>query len=239
MADLNCSGLGNAIIAAGYFSGSFDGNNHSITININSSDTYLGLFSDIEGGTVSDLTVSGSVTASSSNSTSDGNYSYPNGLVRFNADCGTPGYTATVKVFTYGTSDDYSLRKYNSVTHTYGTVPGAAISHQTIGGQAVTVATYSITDGGALDEDATANGTIVDPVGPAVTGTGGTAGSDGAAGGGASSAAAGASGAGTAGNGGTLADTGQHMLLAALAAAFVTAIAVVAHRKLSAGSHKA
>lgn len=219
-----------------------DGNNDSVADNTQDNvssfvNSVTGRYTTIEAPSACSLS-NVSAAAASGNSTSDGSYSYPNGLVRFNADCGTPGYTAVVKVFTYGTSDDYILRKYNSVTHTYGTVPGAAISHQTIGGQAVTVATYSITDGGALDEDATANGTIVDPVGLAVTGSGGTAGSDGAASGG-TSGAAGASGAGTAGNGGTLADTGQHMLLAALTAAFVTAIAVVAHRKLSTGSRKA
>lgn len=217
-----------------------DGNNDGVADNTQDNvssfvNSVTGHYVTIEAPNACSLS---SVSAAAAAANSDGSYSYPNGLVRFNADCGTPGYTAVVKVFTYGTSDDYSLRKYNSVTHTYGVVPGAAISHQTIGGQAVTVATYSITDGGALDEDATANGVIVDPVGLAVTGSGAVVGSDGAAGG-ASAAAAGASGSGTAASGGALADTGQQMLLAALTAALVTAIAVIAHRKLSTSSRKA
>jgi hypothetical protein len=50
------------------------------------------------------------------------------------------------------------LRKYNSATHAYTTVSGATITHAVTGGQNVVKVSYQVTDGGALDEDGTANG---------------------------------------------------------------------------------
>ena len=103
----------------------------------------------------------------------DSGYQYQSGLVHFSADCGTPGYTATVKVYMYGVaSSDLVLRKYNPTTHAYFTVSSAVITQETIGGQLVAVATYSITDGGDLDTDGTVNGVIVDPVGLATSAIG-------------------------------------------------------------------
>lgn len=47
----------------------------------------------------------------------------------------------------------------------------SAVTYATasIGINSVTTASYSISDGGVLDEDALANGTIVDPSGPALS----------------------------------------------------------------------
>ncbi len=50
----------------------------------------------------------------------------------------------------------------------YQNIPGAVFGVATVGTAQVTTLTYSITDGGPLDADGTANGIIVDPVGPAV-----------------------------------------------------------------------
>jgi TolB protein len=114
----------------------------------------------------------------------DAGFNYPEGLLGFTLKCPSPGTTATVTVYYYGLSDSSNLvlRKYNNTTHTYQTIPGVTISAATIGGQALTKATYQITDGGPLDQDGSANGVIVDPIGiaaPAVgapnTGLGGTA----------------------------------------------------------------
>jgi len=114
----------------------------------------------------------------------DNGYSYPEGLTYFTLNCPTPGMTATVTLYYYGLTPNntMSIRKYNSTTHAYQAVPGATITSTTIAGQQVTKVTYQITDGGPLDQDGTANGVIVDPVGIALpsvglpdTGLGGTA----------------------------------------------------------------
>lgn len=107
------------------------------------------------------------VTASSAHG-SDGNYQYPLGLTNFTVSCAAPGNTATVKIFydkQYDTSK-WQARKY--MNGSYQNIPGAVFGVATVGTAQVTTLTYSITDGGPLDADGTANGIIVDPVGPAV-----------------------------------------------------------------------
>ncbi len=61
--DLNCTADGNAIIIAldNVFTGSFNGAGYSITLNINAKANNTGLFSSIQGGTVSNLRLLGSV----------------------------------------------------------------------------------------------------------------------------------------------------------------------------------
>lgn len=100
----------------------------------------------------------------------DSDYSYPAGLMAFSVACSVPGSTSTVTQYYYGNYDANKMvaRKYNSVTNTYSTVAGAIITNVTIGGQPALKIVYAITDGGSMDEDGIANGTIVDPVGPAV-----------------------------------------------------------------------
>lgn len=113
----------------------------------------------------------------SANGVADGSYTYPAGLLDFTATCtGTPGQNITVSQYFYGVSPtDLVLRKYNPTTHAYATVTGATLASATVGGLSATRATYQITDGGDLDADGIANGTIVDPVGlaqsPLVPGT--------------------------------------------------------------------
>jgi photosystem II stability/assembly factor-like uncharacterized protein len=105
----------------------------------------------------------GSVTvaAESSKTVQDSGYSYPAGLVNFTAACGS----TTVKLFFYGESDTMTVRKFFPGTNAYSTITGATKTTQTIGGQAVTVVTYTVTDGGDLDVDGSHNGSITDPVG--------------------------------------------------------------------------
>ncbi|HJQ08212.1 MAG TPA: lectin-like protein [Candidatus Saccharimonadales bacterium] len=97
----------------------------------------------------------------------DGGYDYPQGFVKFTAGCGTPGFTANIKLFFYDVNKGGLdlVRKYNSVRDAYFVLPGSTVSGQTIGGRTVTIATYHVTDGSELDEDAAANGTILDPAG--------------------------------------------------------------------------
>ena len=98
--------------------------------------------------------------------TKDPAYKYTDGLWDFEANCGTPGYTTTVKLYYYDvTPDNKLLRKYNPNTNAFFNITNANITTQTINNHSVTVVTYQITDGGPLDTDNQVNGTIVDPAG--------------------------------------------------------------------------
>jgi hypothetical protein len=100
------------------------------------------------------------------NSVQDSGYNYDQGMLSFTADCGTPGFTTTVKQYFYNTDPaNVIVRKYNPTTHAYFTVTDATITQQTVYGQTVTVVSFEITDGGPLDADGVQNGVIVDPVG--------------------------------------------------------------------------
>ncbi len=102
----------------------------------------------------------------SAQSSDDSNFGYPNALVNFTADCGAPGVTTTVRLYYYDVSNkNFVLRKYNPNTITYSTIDDASIAQQVIDSRVVTIASYSITDGGELDVDNQEDGTIVDPVG--------------------------------------------------------------------------
>jgi len=101
-------------------------------------------------------------------------FHYPAGLIGFTLTCATPGTTATITQYFYGIAplNTMVLRKYNSGTHTYTTIPGTTVSAATIGGQLATKVRYQVTDGGVFDADGAANGTIVDPVGLATPAVG-------------------------------------------------------------------
>jgi hypothetical protein len=100
---------------------------------------------------------------------SDTGYDYPQGLVKFTADCGTPGYTAAVELYFYNVSPGaFELRKHNAARNAYYAMPSATLTGLTIGGLQVTRANYGVTDGSQLDEDAAANGSITDPAGLAL-----------------------------------------------------------------------
>lgn len=92
--------------------------------------------------------------------------SYPYGLTDFSLNC-SRGDTVNVTkyVFVDDQPSSYTLRKYNDITDVYRDVPGSSIASETVGSAKALVARYSITDGGELDDDGTANGVIVDPVG--------------------------------------------------------------------------
>lgn len=100
------------------------------------------------------------------NAKQDAGYNYPQGLMDFTALCGTPGFTSTVTQYYYDVElGTLSLRKYNPATQQYSAITDANISQQTIYGQSVVAVSYQVTDGGPLDADGEANGTIVDPAG--------------------------------------------------------------------------
>lgn len=111
------------------------------------------------------------VNAEAANAAPDSVFDYPLGLMGFHLNCNTPGETATVTQYYYVAADPGTVvaRKYNSISHTYQAIPGATVSRVTIGSKQAIKLSYQITDGGALDEDGTANGTIVDPSGLALS----------------------------------------------------------------------
>jgi hypothetical protein len=108
-----------------------------------------------------------SINSESANSVADNSFNYPLGLMNFTLHCNTSGQTATVTQYFYTSTDPSGLvvRKYNSDTNTYQAVTGATIRQVSIGGKTALKVTYQITDGGTLDQDGAANGTIVDPTG--------------------------------------------------------------------------
>ncbi|HYG83253.1 MAG TPA: Ig-like domain-containing protein [Verrucomicrobiae bacterium] len=110
--------------------------------------------------------------AQSSLPKSDDGRTYPIGLFDYSFDCYTAGEQATVKIFLnklYDTSV-WEWRKYNSVTQQFSTMqPIVGYAAPTIGTTAVTTVTYTVVEGGELDEDAAANGTFTDPNGPTLS----------------------------------------------------------------------
>ena len=100
------------------------------------------------------------------NPTIDTGYTYPLGLVDYTFST-TPGATVPVTL-TFQTNlspSQVAARKYNASTSQYINIPNATITQTTLNGQPALQLSYNVTDGGPLDEDGAANGTIVDPVG--------------------------------------------------------------------------
>ncbi len=97
----------------------------------------------------------------------DGGFTYPVGLLDFTVS--TPSAGASIPIeLVFPSSllpDQVRARKYNRTTQTWGDIPGAVVTAVTYQGQPALKLTYTVTDGGALDEDGVVNGVIVDPVG--------------------------------------------------------------------------
>ena len=104
--------------------------------------------------------------AESQLSATDAEYDYPVGLFNFSINCLAPGDTTQVTIYydqVYDVSE-WTPRKF--LNGVYEDIPGAVFGTANIGGTNVTTLSYAVTDGGPLDADGTANGIIVDPVGP-------------------------------------------------------------------------
>lgn len=96
-------------------------------------------------------------------------HEYPLGLFKFDISCLTPGATANVKIYYDKVYDTSSWQARKFISNAYGAISGASFGTATVGGNQVTTLSYSISDGGAGDEDGAVNGVIVDPAGPGVT----------------------------------------------------------------------
>lgn len=117
---------------------------------------------DVTGATVAPV--------DSSSLPKDGDNQFPAGLTTFQFDT-DPGATKTVSLYydLPGNPTDYVARKYKTNTQTYLDVPNATITREDYNGKSMLKLTYDITDGGILDQDGQANGTVIDPVGLATT----------------------------------------------------------------------
>ncbi len=117
-------------------------------------------------------TITGVSVKSLSQVGSDGDFIYPVGLTHYTLACASHGDTANIKLFydkNYNTTG-WKARKF--IGGKFEDIPGAHFGSAHIGSKTVTTLSYSVTDGGSLDADGSANGTIVDPAGPAVIDTG-------------------------------------------------------------------
>ena len=121
---------------------------------------------------------SSSVSKESSNGVQDAGYSYPLGLVGFNLTGCDTGGTATITLTFTGSYNpsNTTVRKYNTTTNAYTTLTQSnsnlSLSTTTLNNNQALQVTYTITDGGLLDQDGQVNGSIVDPVGIATQSTG-------------------------------------------------------------------
>lgn len=105
--------------------------------------------------------------AQSSLDATDVGFSYPYGLTDFRLNC-SRGDTVTIDkyIFTPETdTSDLSVRKYRPVTEIFEAVLNSSVVSENIGGEHALHLNYSIQDGGALDDDSSSNGIIVDPAG--------------------------------------------------------------------------
>lgn len=110
---------------------------------------------------------SASTAKESALSIKDVGFDYPLGFVGFSLiGCGSGG-SATVTVTFTGSFNPNSVfaRKYNPNNSSFTTINGASMAKTTLNGNEALQIVYSIVDGGELDQDGAANGTIVDPVG--------------------------------------------------------------------------
>lgn len=119
-----------------------------------------------ENGTVS------SVNLASLNKKDNG-YSYPYGLTDFTLNC-SRGDTVNVELYIHTAEDpeQFIPRKYNAQSQAFSDIPGSTLTKEVLGASTAIKLAYSLTDGGELDDDGQANGTIVDPIGLAVEKTG-------------------------------------------------------------------
>lgn len=127
-------------------------------------------------GPVCDITSAG-ISPESDNSAQDTGYKYSLGMVNFTATCPSNGFGIGVETLYFDESynENFVLRKYNPNTHEYFNV--GEDNYPTIyqntsdDDHNVVSAIYFMNEGGELDADGLANGTIVDPVGLAVVDT--------------------------------------------------------------------
>lgn len=105
--------------------------------------------------------------SSSTQASSEINYSYPFGLFSFVLGGVTPGSASQFDVYIPSNENPsrFTARKYFPATQTYQNIPGATITSLNIGGHTVLHLSYSVIDGSSFDLDGVVNGSISDPAG--------------------------------------------------------------------------
>lgn len=145
--------------------GTLDSLQNNVTSFVNSTTNKRAVLAVSDGCSVTTATV----VAESTNAEQDPSYDYPVGLMDFELECGTPGYTADITQFYFDASDrDYVVRKYDTNNDDYSDIDSAVVSKETISSEQVVKASYQITDGSKLDMDNTTDGNIKDPTGLAI-----------------------------------------------------------------------
>jgi len=141
-------------------------NNVKTGTNANNPNHYVGIVLT-NGRTINSFTVAEAPSV-------DGDYSYPLGMFSFIVSAASPGATETITLlldreYSEAERNSWVWRKYDGTTYD-SLPPSASLNYGTtsVGSFDVTTVSYQITDGGVLDTDGIANGTITDPIGPAV-----------------------------------------------------------------------
>ncbi len=104
------------------------------------------------------------ISETQTSSTPDPGFNYPSGLMDFSIDCGVRDFQSTIKHYYFGAEGSFTMRKFHPSSG-YSTIKTATTSSVVIDNKKATMISYSITDGGELDADSTANGIIKDPAG--------------------------------------------------------------------------
>lgn len=145
--------------------GNGDGTADRSQSNVSSLPTANGQYATVVSPSGTQLT-NVNVKAESAQATQDGGYQFKFGLASFVVTGVTPGATIEMNLY-FATSDaanSFIARKL--VGTTYSTLEGASITNVLVGASSPAVKlTYGIADGGPLDNDGVANGSISDPVG--------------------------------------------------------------------------
>ncbi|MCA9344422.1 hypothetical protein KC946_01155 [Candidatus Saccharibacteria bacterium] len=96
----------------------------------------------------------------------DNDFSYPLGMVDFTLDTGV-GEIVDIELYFYtaGDAEEFVGRKFITNNSTFSDLPNATLQKINNAGSNAIKLSYSIQDGGNLDDDGVANGKIVDPVG--------------------------------------------------------------------------
>ncbi len=97
----------------------------------------------------------------------DKSFEYPLGIAGFTIEGVPDGTTHTMTLYFESDqqAEDFIVRKLNLEKNTFRTVDNAVLSNVTKNGKPAIKVSYQITDGGELDMDGAANGSITDPVG--------------------------------------------------------------------------
>lgn len=154
-----------------------DGNNDGTLDRLQSHVTSLPIPSGSNAGTyVTIVSPSGSnISASAIQqveelASQDSGFSYPLGLIDFTAVGLEEGGTIPIQLYfhTDEPAENFIPRKYSDANQTYKNLAVYTLESIPLASNTALRLSYNITDGGDLDDDGEANGTIVDPVGLAM-----------------------------------------------------------------------